>query len=696
MDIVDFHKIESLARDFRNFLIFINGYMQQHSSEETVRILKISGIGVQKYPNSNKSEQLQTIIGALHSQYGKDDEHTNKWIEEVEIINNLFVDLIQLREAHGVNKIQKKRQAVGFLIALEIFLGSLKEYSMGRRLEKIKEVYPFVISLFDDRRRGRLIPAKVDHNRVAQIADSVAENASSIFKYFIYDDATLNFKNALKYDEIKILREHMNLYEIYNSIETLEEKWRMIGLDITIDKDIINFSMLDEKPFQAVSLSSARFQNQRMKWNLDFQNSDKTELHQKIKIDNTLLPTEGFISEEEVMHSISLGEFLLTRDLKMKLKNVELREWLRAYSVIKREMEEVIQKRFISNRVAPMQLTDWCDVRPASNWLQLFMSAGISEASAGIIINCLTFTLKSKDLLDCPFIPIPPRSDQEPEICVIPSLAVIIDPALSTISNMARSTSDIAMKGTGLENEVLKLLRSAGIPADQIKKTVNGETYECDTFFVLEDHLIFVECKAFGQPYGVRDYYQLIQNIIPLSEEVIPRAANDRSATEQLNRIAKYYLNHLPLLCEKLGLPEIWKPKSVTRIILTTAMLGENMFSDDCYIVDYSIFSRFIKRDMPYINIGPYRILNGDKNYEGDITFEKLMNIIVKSPQIDIFNRGIILNSVERKLYSKKLKYLIHTIPFSKIRIIDASVINKMITRGILPEDAHEQMKADR
>lgn len=498
--------------------------------------------------------------------------------------------------------------------------------------------------------------------------------------------------NALKYEEIKTIRDHINLYDIYSSIENLEEKWRMLGLDVTKNNDAINFAMPQQEAFQAVALSSARFQNQRMKWILDFQKSDKNKLQQKVSLDSSVLPPKGFISEEEAMHSISLGEFLFTGDLTIKLKNVELREWIRAYSVVKREMEEVIRNRYISHKVSPMQLKDWCDVRPVSSWLDIFTNAGISKDSAGVIIKSLTFTSKSKDLLDCPFIQIQDRREQE-EICVIPSLAAIIDPALSIISNMTKSTSDIAIKGTNLEKEVLDLLRNARIPAEKIKKTVNGETYECDTFFVIEDNLFFVECKAYGQPFGVRDYYNLIQNILSPIEEVFPRANNERSATEQINRIADYYLSNLPFLCEKLGLSESWKPKSVTRIVLTTAMMGQNMFFDNCYIVDYSIFSRFIKRDMPAINIGRYRILSGDKNYEGAITFEKLMNIIVKSPQIDIFNRGLNLDTVERKLYRKKMVYSLYTVPSSKIRIIDDSIINELIKRGILPENAQDQIQ---
>lgn len=134
-----FQKLESLAKNFEDFLSFISAYMLQHSSEETVRILKLSGIGVQKYSNSDKLEELKTLIEALYSRYGDNDENIEKWKQELEEINYLYVELVRLREEHGVSKINRNRQAAGFLIALEIYLGSIKEYSNGKKIEDIKK-----------------------------------------------------------------------------------------------------------------------------------------------------------------------------------------------------------------------------------------------------------------------------------------------------------------------------------------------------------------------------------------------------------------------------------------------------------------------------------------------------------------------------------------------------------------------------
>ncbi|MEK3721962.1 hypothetical protein [Paenibacillus sp. FSL H8-0034] len=684
MYLVDFHRIESLKKNNTHFNAFVSQYIQNHEVDETIRLLKLAGIGIQEFREEEKIKNDQVYIDLIENHYGNVAQIEN-WKRECSIINILFNDLTLLRAAQGVDDVPIKRQLIGYLIVLEIFLGSILAYLNGLNLQKIKETYPFVVSLIDVPKQ-KILPANKDITQLHRIMDSIAENAGTLLKYFFREGSKIDLNTTVNYEQIKVLREHASLIDKYDIISNLEEKWSMMGLDINAIEDTIEIKLNDEEANKVLALSSARFQSQRRKWSLDFKNSDKSILESKIESNNSQLAPDGFISEAEAFYGISLGEFLSAKDLKMKLKNVEIREWLRAYSVIYREMDAVIAKRMEQCRVNPLLLKSWCSVKHKDEWIALFTDCGISVNSASIIIENLTFNRKSKDLLDRPFIP---SGDL---LIVIPSLALMIDPAMSTISNMASNTSDIALKGTGLERETLEKLRNANISCNQIKTTVGKEIYECDVFFVLDDVLFFVECKAFGQPNNVRQIYELMLKIKGPDEEIFPRATNDRSATEQLNRIADFYMENLNLISEKLGLKNDWKPRTVVRLILTTAMMGENVSTQGCYVIDNSTFSRFIKRDAPSMIVGPYTVQGSEENYEGEITFNKFMNVMTDSPQIRILANRTNLSWNQLDLQNHKLKYNHHTVPAAEMLKFDREDISEMIKRGILPEDAMEHM----
>lgn len=182
MYLVDFHRIESLKKNNTHFNAFVSQYIQNHEVDETIRLLKLAGIGIQEFREEEKIKNDQVYIDLIENHYGNVAQIEN-WKRECSIINILFNDLTLLRAAQGVDDVPIKRQLIGYLIVLEIFLGSILAYLNGLNLQKIKETYPFVVSLIDVPKQ-KILPANKDITQLHRIMDSIAENAGTLLKYF--------------------------------------------------------------------------------------------------------------------------------------------------------------------------------------------------------------------------------------------------------------------------------------------------------------------------------------------------------------------------------------------------------------------------------------------------------------------------------------------------------------------------------
>ncbi|AVD54640.1 hypothetical protein CKF96_03950 (plasmid) [Priestia filamentosa] len=182
-----------------------------------------------------------------------------------------------------------------------------------------------------------------------------------------------------------------------------------------------------------------------------------------------------------------------------------------------------------------------------------------------------------------------------------------------------------------------------------------------------------MELKAFGQPRSIKEYYQLLFKLYGKHNGVKDNT-DERSATEQLNRTVKFYNNNLDIVREKLNLPKEWMPKNIKKVILTTAKLGNKMFVDDCFIADTSAFFSFLDRKTPGFMFGKKMLVPTHPDFEGEITSEKLINVLSDPLQIQLFE--ILVRKSERKinLDSKILNY-----PFFENRVGNIINVDKKI-----------------
>lgn len=637
------YELENLFQDSNQLIPFLNDFMKSHSVEDTLEMIRISGVCFNIY-NKGQKKISKKVISNIKSFYKDDLDKIEEFVEKISSINSIFEDFYTLRASRELNQIPKNREIITFILSLEIMLGSLIEYINGHSLFRIKEVYPYVFSLFDEGKQ-KIVTAEKDMNRLLGIADSIAEFAGSLLKFMGGAKGNLGKQETMRMNHVRNAREHIEMFDLWSTLLSIEQKWRFIGADFKINERKIDIQPKNENFLKAQEISKVRFKSQKNKWFADFNISDKTELENRINPNTKFLPPKHYLYEDESYFCIAIGEFLHTHNLDIKCLGVSLAEWIRAYIVIQIEAKDYLKERFASKEVRPLNLKDWTIVKKDTEWENLFVSKGITPSSAVEIIKNFKFTKDSKDLLDCPFVV------HNDSLIVIPSVASQIDPSMSLISLLTKK-NDISFKGTGLEEDILRKLNKLNIFAKKIKRIQNGETYECDVVFTLNQDLFFVELKAFGQPLTTREYYNFLLKVQGENEKI---NCNDkeRSATEQLNRIVDFYISNINIVKEELKLENNYVPKNVYKIIITTAMLGESMYYNDCYVIDTSAFVRFLDRTPPGFSIGKTFLKPYHEDFEGDITSEKLINILENPPQIELGNlrvrkniRNITLNGL--------------------------------------------------
>lgn len=641
----DFYELEKLGKKKKPFLSFIQIFMDNHTVEETLEVLRISGVCFNPYKPSS-ADIFNDAMPLVEEKYPENLKQIQDFRNIVNSLRTIFHDFSEVRESRGVHKIPARKRQVSFIISLEIWLGSSIEYINGHTLHRIKEVYPFVTTLFDFE-KSRIVPAKRKMDQLMSIVDSISENASSVLKHLQYENGSIGKLEHLSMDQIRLSREHIELFDMFSSLLNLEQKWRYSGAEITEQDNNYQVQLHNEPFLKAQESSKVRFKSQRNKWMADF---TLAKINRPIDPLAKQLAPAQYLSEEEAFFSIAIGEFLLTHDLNVQCLNVSLAEWIRAYTVIQLEAKKELEERFTKRSVQPMSLKNWTIYKDRSYWKNLFVERGISSSSSDVIIEKLTFTKDSRDLLDCPFI------EHNDVLFVIPSIASIIDPSMSLVSLLVNNEIDVSFKGKGLEEDVLRKLNEKGIRAKGLKQTVKDDTYECDAAFKLDNNLILMEIKAFGQPSSFRDYYSLLLKLYG-PQQRIGRKSNERSSTEQLGRIASYFENNMNYVNKELNLPMDWVPENIYKIVLTTAMIGESLFIDNTYIVDHSSFIRFLDRNAPAFSIKNVHFRPRMSDFEGNINTQKLLNVIKNPPQVVLGNVRTRLKHTRLSLMRKTVDY---------------------------------------
>ena len=205
------------------------------------------------------------------------------------------------------------------------------------------------------------------------------------------------------------------------------------------------------------------------------------------------LPDKAFVSLEEFVAYESLC-YLLAIDLSTharEFKGLRAIDWLRGYSALK----SLAQQHALGASDATAYLIE---IRH-DDLLTYLENAGLEHTKAAAFIVAALFSRFSKDLWDCPLLEIDGGGADKNYLFVSP-LARSGNLVLTVLSAVAKDKDFFKAKGTGLEKAVHDVLLKSGLKPEAVHFKRDGEEFEIDVLFELDDAVVLIECKNRSVP----------------------------------------------------------------------------------------------------------------------------------------------------------------------------------------------------
>lgn len=358
-----------------------------------------------------------------------------------------------------------------------------------------------------------------------------------------------------------------------------------------------------------------------------------------IKENTKLLPIEEFRSPLEKISAYLIALQFYSNDLSETLHGLQLREWLRTYTVLKE-----IGVRHAQHEISG---TDWrfmLFAARADYYVEQLVNAGIVKAKAEIAIAHLTFNGQSKDMLDTPLIPVGKL------LFLAPVVTALIEPAFSlesVVTSIDRDRNhDLSMIGPGLERNIIASLSQGGIRGHRLYVKKDREEFECDVAFLLDDVLFLCECKG---KYEVTD----IHGFINLESYL------QTSAVSQQQRISMFYQKNLEHVREKFGLAPNWVPARVIDIVITSAKLGRPLEVNGVFITDENIFFAYFSRKKISVRNaeGEDLVQRSDDRLEGAVQVDSFIDYMRDPASIEMHRNFLEERDIEMQQAGERVVF---------------------------------------
>ncbi|WP_163853083.1 hypothetical protein [Paenibacillus elgii] len=614
---IEFRNFETLLNNRAEFVKMISNICDGDdfkNLKKTIKVLKSVGFLINPYPGNHKYEKLVNDVEKVITSF-PDKQVKKDWDElreQANVINSLFQECYESQEYIDAEKIPREIELESFLITLEIMLTTLKN-----------EEQPLSINLNFEH-------AFLKHDSVPmsvrKMFDYFSNISGSILNYLMFYKKTKNpLELDLVIDEAVILNsiKHFTAYDKINLLKDFVDYWKYHDCKIIKRDKYIAFEPKGKAAFLGNDISLERFESRRQQINIELEHIDFDAF---LTIDDTVkLPPEGFLNKDEIITYHSFQEYFYLNNLNQKVLEVPIREWIRAFTILKELGRRFIEKRQIIK--GNLHLSSVCLHISDEELKNKLISSGINQNNIVKIINNLTFSKSDSDLFDTPLI----RVGNNGGFILVPSLISSMDSTRVLMCNFLKRDSNMDFKGYGFEQRVIEDLQEMGISAGGLNaKGFSDEgterTFQCDVAFVIEKSLFLCECKAFSQPTTHRGFYELIEK-------------KEKAVNIQLKAISKFYENNLQVVRTKLQLPSTWVPDRIVNILIVTPPVGSAEKIENTYIIDYSAFSKFINRDKPGIIAITKKVkyeFNIFPELKGEITTEKLIKFLKKPIQVQL------------------------------------------------------------
>ncbi|WP_079908711.1 hypothetical protein [Paenibacillus sp. 32352] len=608
---LEFRNIEAKLNNSIEFLEMIKKLTIERGVTDTIQIIKSTGLLINQYPGRHKYQKLIDDVEKLIESW-QDSKAIILWNEikgQAEVINTLFQISYQSDEYLEAENIPREIEVEAFIAALEISLSSLlneplpltNKFNFGHAFSKHDS-----ISL-----------AK------AKLFDHFSNISGAILNYLIFHKKPkVTIQPDLRLIEGTIINSmnHITSYDKIYILKDIVDYWKYNQYKMKLTGKTIYFEAKNKTNYLANEISLSRFETRREKINIEIGHHHKEYAVHPINSEASELAPTQFIDTDEVMTFYSCMEYFYLDTFDQMISDVSLMEWIRALTILK-----IMCKKHKGNRKVddPITLLSLCLVVDKKEIENHFTNHGIAKDNVIKIIDQLTFSTKDTDLFDTPLLRV-----NESQFVIVPSIVASMDITRVLMCNFLKKESNMDFKGYGFEKVIIADLLKQNIVAGGLNTKgllVNGteRTFQCDLAFILGNDLFLCEIKAFSQPTTHRGFYELLKK----KEE----------ATVQLESISEFYSNNIHIVRSQLGLPEMWSPTKIYKLLIVTPPVGMCENINNTFVIDYSALSTFFERKKPGITALSARKqleFNIYPELNGEITTEKLLKFLKKPRQV--------------------------------------------------------------
>lgn len=540
--------------------------------EQMISFLKKKEVFISRYESTDFSEYVELLK--------QGDWQLSDYAAEVECANLIFAE---------ERKMQK----------------SIKSARKQERLSNVLYSLDGIYSHFYQKHKN-LKPRKNDIQDPGIFLDGLALLYNSTFKSLLFDDEI--WKNdAFKYTAFCLLwdnssmekcNEYIQLSAISHTWDELFENWKngFVNIEKKEDRIVIRYAETPHLLWLRKSKSKLQI----------YEYIQEAELANAVKACPTYFSNE-LTDFNELLAWGTLKSYLHTDDIYTLIDDVPIIYWIKAYAALIRYAKRVnfinSCRRFFLIRAF---LGKGLLIRRRNEWIELFTQIGIPQECANRIFDSLIYSKKSSDLYDFPFVRI------KNKYMIVPALLNVAHPGKLLKSRFRQNDFNISQKGKLFEKEIVNMLKQHGLPVAQFHRKHDGEDYECDVAFLLDDTLFLCECKDNGDKY----LYDYVANFYE----------ND---VAQMERISNFFEAHTEIIHEefkKIGYSKI-RFKKVQKLLIYNTVFHSILKVKDVSVVDYERFVAVFRRgdlDKRICDLygGPLDCL------VGRITAEKLMRYL--------------------------------------------------------------------
>ena len=444
-----------LAKDKpEEFLELINKFLTDKKYDEVVKIIKKSGIAINKFGGGKSNDKVYKKIHKELSDI-KGVLSIDKFLVDVETINRLYKIFYENHMTPLEECIPPEHQFSSLIINLQLRMESLA--LLGAEGSAI------------DITSGAL--------------ETLVFYATAVIKFFYFKKYSLNnipvTENILNCSNM-----HFESVNIHKSLDDINILWSLYGLRLyTNHWGQITFDLEESKDIFAKVSGHLTY--------LDIKNNKMARQGLERFLQSK---KNGYIDDAAEL----INEYYNIDDINQRIDGIPLIEYIKAYKTVNELGLSFVQDVKKTNEYT---VQNYLIVIRDYKVKKRMLKEGVSSENVDYLLEFLTFSAKdSVDLYDTPLL------KMGKNYIIVPFIARTIEPAAAIFSNFNSRDIELNVKGDNFEQKIKDILSKSNVKYKSYKRNLSKEEFQCDLVFKLDDTIYFCEIKHFKPPLTFWDY----------------------------------------------------------------------------------------------------------------------------------------------------------------------------------------------